>query len=157
MDSGIKRISPYKVFSMILLVILALLFAFPLYWIVTGAFKTRAAINATTPDWFPQEWVLDNFKTLFSRQTAPLWELGIPFSSHFTKDGNPIIFTAGPIVPAAIDDSDLYHGFYGGLCAGKKAFPRKNSAVFFDCVRDGAAQAGNPNPVDSGNVGVISL
>lgn len=102
MESGIKRISPYKIISMILLVILALLFAFPLYWIVTGAFKTRAAINATTPDWFPKEWVLDNFRTLFSRQTAPLWELGIPFSSHFTKDGNPIIFTAGPMVPAAI-------------------------------------------------------
>ena len=102
MNSGIKHVSLYKILSMILLVILAILFAFPIYWIVTGAFKTGASINSTTPDWFPQEWVLDNFRKLFSRQMAPLWEFGIPFSSHFTSDGNPIIFSAGPVVPAAI-------------------------------------------------------
>lgn len=102
MDSGVKKISLYKIISVVILVILAILFAFPLYWIITGAFKTMASINATTPDWFPKEWVLDNFNKLFSRQTAPLWELGIPFSSKFSADGKPIIFTAGPVVPAAI-------------------------------------------------------
>lgn len=61
----------YKVVSLIILIILAILFIFPLYWIVTGAFKTQASINATTPDWFPKEWVLANFTKLFSRK-APL-------------------------------------------------------------------------------------
>lgn len=102
MNSGVKRTSPYKVISLIVLVILAILFAFPLYWIITGAFKTGASINATTPDWFPKEWVLDNFKKLFSRQTAPLWEFAVPFGSKFSADGKPIIFTAGPKVPAAL-------------------------------------------------------
>ena len=102
MNSGVKRTSVYKIVTMIILVILAILFAFPLYWIVTGAFKTAASINATTPDWFPKEWVMDNFKKLFSRQTAPLWELAVPFGSKFSADGKPIVFFAGPVVPAAI-------------------------------------------------------
>ncbi len=101
-DSGLKHRSLYTVVSIIVLVILAILFAFPLYWIITGAFKTNASINATTPDWFPKEGVLDNFRKLFSKQSAPLWELAVPFSSKFTADGNPLIFTAGPVVPAAI-------------------------------------------------------
>ena len=101
-DSGLKHRSLYTVVSIIVLVILAILFAFPLYWIITGAFKTNASINATTPDWFPKEWVLDNFRKLFSKQSAPLWELAVSFSCKFTADGNPLIFTAGPVVPAAI-------------------------------------------------------
>lgn len=102
MNSGVKRKSPYRIISLIILVILAILFTFPLYWIVTGAFKTGASINATSPDWFPKEWVLDNFQKLFSRQSAPLWEFAVPFSSNFSVDGKPIIFSAGPMVPAAI-------------------------------------------------------
>ena len=35
--------------------IIAFLFAFPLYWIITGAFKTGKEINATTPVWIPSE------------------------------------------------------------------------------------------------------
>jgi multiple sugar transport system permease protein len=102
MESGVKKITPYKVISILILVILAVLFAFPLYWIITGAFKTSTSINATTPDWFPKEWVLDNFKKLFSRQTAPLWEFYVPFSNRFTKKGEYILISAGPVVPAAI-------------------------------------------------------
>lgn len=102
MNSGVKRTSVYTIVSMVILIILAILFAFPLYWIVTGAFKTAASINATTPDWFPKEWVMDNFNKLFSRQTAPLWELAVPFGSKFSADGKPIVFFAGPVVPAAI-------------------------------------------------------
>ena len=45
------RSKAYKVFSIVLLVILALLFLFPLYWIVTGAFKTGQDIYSTTPVW----------------------------------------------------------------------------------------------------------
>lgn len=102
MNTGVKRMSAYKIIALVILVILAILFAFPLYWIVTGAFKTQASINATTPEWFPSVWVLDNFKKLFSRQMAPLWEFAVPFSKHFTSSGEDIIFSAGPMVPAAI-------------------------------------------------------
>ena len=37
----------YKVTSVVAVVIIAILFAFPLYWIITGAFKTGAEINST--------------------------------------------------------------------------------------------------------------
>ncbi|WP_373212412.1 carbohydrate ABC transporter permease [Ruminococcus sp. 5_1_39BFAA] len=77
----------YKVISTIVIAILAIAFAFPLYWIITGSFKTPQAINATVPQWWPQEWVMANYDKLFSRQTAPLWELG---------------FFKGPVVPAAL-------------------------------------------------------
>ena len=61
----------YTVVSIIILIALAFCFVFPLYWIVTGAFKTPVSINSPVPDWIPKELVLDNFKKLFSRQTAP--------------------------------------------------------------------------------------
>ena len=97
-----KKISPYMVFSTIVIVLLAIAFAFPLYWIITGSFKTQVSINATTPEWFPSEWVGTNYAKLFSRQKAPLWEFAVPFSSHFSADGKDVIWWSGPQVPAAI-------------------------------------------------------
>ena len=87
MKIGSTRSKIYKVVCLILLVIVALLFLFPLYWIVTGAFKNGADINATTPVWFPSEWTVDNFARLFSRRSAPLFQIGS---------------LAGPKVPGAI-------------------------------------------------------
>ena len=54
--------------------ILAFLFTFPLYWIVTGAFKNGADINATKPIWVPTEWVMNNFDKLMKQRSVPLWE-----------------------------------------------------------------------------------
>ena len=88
-----NRSACYKIISVIIIAILARTFAFPLYWIIIGSFKTSAAINSTTPQWWPQEWVLDNYRKLFSRQVAALWEINIPFTN---------ISLAGPDVPAAI-------------------------------------------------------
>lgn len=87
------RTKAYKIFSVVVITLLAIGFAFPLYWIITGSFKTGAAINATTPEWWPSEWVMDNYQKLFSRQVAPLWELHIPFTG---------VALTGPEVPAAI-------------------------------------------------------
>ena len=77
----------YKIVSVIILVILAFLFAFPLYWIVTGAFKNSADINSVKPVWFPSEWVTTNFEKLFKQRTAPLYSFG---------------GVVGPTVPGAI-------------------------------------------------------
>lgn len=77
----------YRVFCLIVLIILALLFLFPLYWIVTGSFKTGADIYAQTPSLIPKEWTLDNFTKLFSRRSAPLFQFGS---------------LEGPTVPGAI-------------------------------------------------------
>ena len=87
MKSGVEKRSAYRVICLILMIILAILFIFPLYWIITGAFKTSQEIYATTPVWFPGQWVLSNFDKLFKYRSAPLFEIG---------------GLVGPTVPAAI-------------------------------------------------------
>ena len=100
--SKLKRMSAYMILTLILISIVAVLFAFPLYWIITGSFKTGAAINATTPEWWPSQWVLTNYQKLFSGKSAPLWQLAVPFGSKFSANGEPIYFSVGPTAPAAI-------------------------------------------------------
>ena len=48
-----KKISPYMVFSTIVIILLAIAFAFPLYWILTGSLKTQISIASPTPEWWP--------------------------------------------------------------------------------------------------------
>lgn len=99
MDHSVKHPSAYKVISMIVIFIMALLFLFPLYWIITGSFKTAVEVNSTTPIWWPTEWVTSNYEKLFSRQSAPLFELTVPFSEAITGKAITLV---GPTVPAAI-------------------------------------------------------
>ena len=100
--SELQRKGAYGIFSLVVLVILAFLFMFPLYWIVTGAFKIAKEYNSVTPVWFPSVFTLDNFARLFARRTAPLWELAVPFSAMFSADKTPVMLSVGPTVPAAI-------------------------------------------------------
>jgi len=82
-----KKRSVYDIVSFVLITIVAILFTFPLYWIITGSFKTKIDIMSVTPVWWPSEWVMDNYDTLMSKRTAPLFEFfGI----------------TGPTIPAAI-------------------------------------------------------
>ena len=69
------RTKAYRTVTLIVLIVLALLFLFPLYWILTGSVKTMAEINSATPRWFPQEFTLRNYAELFSRRSAPLLSL----------------------------------------------------------------------------------
>ena len=78
--------------SYIFVIIIAILFAFPLYWILTGAFKSGADINSTKEIlWWPTAFVGENFDKLMTKRSAPLFEI-----SAF---GYNIL---GPTVPAAI-------------------------------------------------------
>lgn len=90
----------YKIISLVILVILAILFLFPLYWIVTGAFKPAADIYAQKPVWWPSEWVMTNFENLMKKRSAPLWQIGLPFSKHFSSTGEGVVLSLGPTVPA---------------------------------------------------------
>ena len=81
------RKKAYYIISYICIAIIAVLFAFPLYWIITGAFKTGKEINAVRPNLWPSKWVLKNFEKLFSKRSAPLFE---------------ILGITGPTVPGAI-------------------------------------------------------
>lgn len=67
MNSGIKTKKTYDIFVMIIMIILAILFAFPLYWIITGSFKDAAAINAAVPEWFPHNPIKDNYVRLMAK------------------------------------------------------------------------------------------
>ncbi len=101
MKLGAKRVTPYRVASVIILVILALLFLFPLYWIVTGSMKPVTEILNPEPSFFPKEFTMNNFDRLFAKRTANLWDLAVPFSSWFSADHKPIYFSSGPSAPAA--------------------------------------------------------
>ena len=104
-----KHPSAYKIISIVVIVILAILFTFPLYWIITGSFKTNAAINSTTPIWWPKEWTLANYQKLFSRQTAPLFQFNIPFSSLIAM--NTVLISqrtaAGTVGPVSVSFKSL--------------------------------------------------
>ncbi len=98
-QSGSSR--AYRIASLIVLIILAFLFTFPLYWIITGAFKSSAVNNSPQPTWWPTEWVTDNFEALFKQRTAPLWEIFMPFGSFTNPEKNRVVLFAGPDAPAA--------------------------------------------------------
>jgi len=102
MNTGVKRTSVYRTITLILIIVIAaVIFLFPLYWILTGAFKTPGAVNSSTPEWWPKEWTMRNFETLFDKRSAPLWEFHIPLSEWFTEDHSQVVFFAGPVLPAA--------------------------------------------------------
>lgn len=63
-----KKVSDgiFKLMSLIL----ALIFAFPLFWTFTMSFKERTDIFTTNPPVFPSVWTLDNYKEVFSTSGA---------------------------------------------------------------------------------------
>jgi len=96
----------YRIASAVLVSVVAFLFAFPLYWIITGMFKTGAEINASQPVWWPTEWTLANIEKLMSKRSAPLFDFTIPalqlkFGKYIIRLGKTMVIT-GPTVPAAI-------------------------------------------------------
>jgi multiple sugar transport system permease protein len=104
LDQNNAREKFYKYFSVFAVAFVAFLFAFPLYWIITGAFKTGKEINSVTPVWIPSEWDLGNFQRLMSKRSAPLFDM--TFGGQFKFFGyiisTPVITITGPTVPAAI-------------------------------------------------------
>ena len=91
LDANKRKSTVYYVFSFVVVLILAFLFAFPLYWIITGSFKTKQDIMSTTPVWWPSMFTAANFDKLMSSRSAPLFDLKL-FGYVIT----------GPTVPAAL-------------------------------------------------------
>ena len=77
-DHSVHQVTPFQVISVILLIILAFLFTFPLYWIITGSFKGPQAVNARIPVWFPTEPTMVNYDKLFQKP-AWLWMFNTVF------------------------------------------------------------------------------
>ncbi|MFD0713534.1 carbohydrate ABC transporter permease [Paenibacillus sp. GCM10027626] len=59
----------------------ALFLAFPIYWMITGAFKPSLSLWATPPEWFPKTFTLLHFEQLFDRKPTLRWM----FNSLFTS------------------------------------------------------------------------
>ena len=78
MDHSVQKTTPYRVISVLLLVVLAVLMIFPLYWIITGSFKDARTINSATPVWFPVNPTTDNYTRLFERP-AGIWMFNAVF------------------------------------------------------------------------------
>ena len=67
-----KRITPYQILCIVLLVALAIFFLFPLYWIVTGSVKEKSDIIIKAGEsvkWIPTSISWDNYARLFKSQT----------------------------------------------------------------------------------------
>lgn len=69
---ALKKMTPYKLMSYIILALLTVFLVFPLYWIFTGSVKTAADINSPSPQWFPIRPTLTNYEKLFGNP-ALLW------------------------------------------------------------------------------------
>ena len=80
MESSVqsKKLTPGKVITNVVLVLLAIFFIFPLYWIITGSFKGPQAVNARVPVWFPTEPTLLNYEKLFEKP-ALMWMFNTVF------------------------------------------------------------------------------
>lgn len=80
-----EKVTVGKIISTILLILSALFFVFPFYWIMTGAFKAQVVAITIPPEWFPLSPVLDNWITLFSN---PVWRW--TFNSFFIASSEMI-------------------------------------------------------------------
>lgn len=79
----------YKVFATIFLILLAILFCFPYYWILTGSFKDQQVTLVIPPEWFPIKPTLINWKALFTNPAAPV--LRWTFNSFFVSFSTMIL------------------------------------------------------------------
>ena len=77
-DHSVHQVTVYQVLCVIALIIVALLFTFPLYWIITGSFKGPQAVNARIPVWFPTEPTMANYQKLFEKP-AFMWMFNTVF------------------------------------------------------------------------------
>lgn len=70
-----KKITPFGIFSIAILSILTIIFVFPFYWIMTGAFKSQADAVKRPPQWWPVNATWENFQKLLVQNPAGQWLL----------------------------------------------------------------------------------
>lgn len=65
------RTTVRKALIYILLTGMAILFAFPLYWLLIAAFKSQSQIFASPPVWIPHPFIGKNFVDLYNQTNLP--------------------------------------------------------------------------------------
>ncbi len=66
------KINYKRIISNILLVITSIIFIFPFYWVITGAFKLQEVTILENPQWFPLQPTFENWIKLF-KNPALIW------------------------------------------------------------------------------------
>jgi multiple sugar transport system permease protein len=99
--------------SVLGLVILALTFLLPLYWMITGSFKLQTVTMAIPPQFFPSKPTLENWSKLFTGPW-PVW--------RWVQ--NSILVSLLTVVLVLLISSLTGYGF------GKKKFPGSNLLFF---------------------------
>lgn len=93
--------------GLFVIVILALMFLMPLYWMITGSFKILSDTMKVPPEWFPESPSLQNYKQLFLSNPTWRWLFNSVYMSTMVA--------LGAIVTSTM----------AGYAFGKKAFPGK--------------------------------
>lgn len=83
----------------IVMIALAVLFLFPLYWAMISALKSDVEIIATPPTFFPHSIVLQNIKDAWTSQ---------PFTQYFV---NSVIVTVLAVAGAVLSTAVVAYGF----------------------------------------------
>ncbi len=60
-----KKIKPMDMAGILFLLVLSVIFIFPFYWILTGAFKSQKVTVKLPPEWWPMSPTTENFQKLF--------------------------------------------------------------------------------------------
>lgn len=68
-----KQLSAFNILSSVILMVLTVLFIFPFYWIMTGAFKSQPDTIKIPPQWWPAAPTLENFDRLLVQNPALQW------------------------------------------------------------------------------------
>ncbi|MFR7018351.1 carbohydrate ABC transporter permease, partial [Streptococcus pneumoniae] len=79
-----KPLTAFTVISTIILLLLTVLFIFPFYWILTGAFKSQPDTIVIPPQWFPKMPTMENFQQLMVQNPALQWMWNSVFISLVT-------------------------------------------------------------------------
>ncbi|MFH0962504.1 MAG: carbohydrate ABC transporter permease [Planctomycetota bacterium] len=59
--------------ALLCLCVFGVLFLLPLYWMITGSFKSQTGIMSTPPEWFPSHPTLRNYLKLLRERPALVW------------------------------------------------------------------------------------
>lgn len=102
-----------KSFSLATLIFFSILFLFPFYWVITGAFKLQIVATAVPPEWFPLKPTLQNWIDLFKNPVSR-WT----FNSFFISFSEMVLVCATASL--------------AGYVLAKKRFPGRK--IIFWCL-----------------------
>ncbi|HEP1548546.1 TPA: carbohydrate ABC transporter permease [Streptococcus pyogenes] len=68
-----KKLTASDILTTVMLCVLTILFIFPFYWIMTGAFKAQADTIMIPPQWWLKAPTIENFKALVVQNPALKW------------------------------------------------------------------------------------